>query len=149
MCVKACEGGQHHLPGSECIPLCRPLWGNRTTPTILWQRWPAGDISDSFDSARSCRNRKTMKRGAPGCVQLNEILIHHLTIYQCTSDRSCGHRAGWGLLFRPCRYSTLLHQSAASLCSRKHSAFSSFPKGDPWKFGFFSQRGFKHQDTAE
>lgn len=69
MCVKVCEGGQHHLPGSGCIPLCRPLWGNRTTPTTLWQRWPAGDISDSFDSARSCGHRKTMKRGAPGCVQ--------------------------------------------------------------------------------
>lgn len=56
--VKACVGGPHHQPSWGCSQLCHPLWGNRTVPTILWQQSPAGDISDSFGSAHSCRNRK-------------------------------------------------------------------------------------------
>lgn len=57
LCVKACVGGPPHQPSWGCSQLCRPLWGNQTLPTIHWQRSLADDISDSFGSAHSCRNR--------------------------------------------------------------------------------------------
>lgn len=59
--VKACVGGLRRQPSWGCSQRCRPLWGNQTAPTILWQRSPAGDTLDSFGSARSCRNRESLR----------------------------------------------------------------------------------------
>lgn len=57
-CVKACVGGLPHQPNWGWSRLSLPPWGNQTLPTIHWQQWLAGDISDSFGSAHSCRHRR-------------------------------------------------------------------------------------------
>lgn len=43
-----------------------------------------------------------------------------LTTCQCTSDKSCEHRAGLGQLDHPYKYSTLPRQSAALPCNVKN-----------------------------
>lgn len=126
--AKACVGSPRHRPGSGCSQLCHPPLGCRTAPTILWQPSPAGDTSDSVGSARSCRTGGEYELKTAWIhlvwrlirlerLKNSVILIHHLTTYLCTSDRSCVHRAEWGRPFRPCRCSTPPHPSAASLCA--------------------------------
>lgn len=126
--AKAGVGSRRHRPGSGCSQLCHPPLGCRTAPTILWQPSPAGDTSDSVGSARSCRAGGEYERKTAWIhhvwrlislerLKNSVILIHHLTTYLCTSDRSCVRRAEWGRPFRPCRCSTPPHPSAASLCT--------------------------------